>query len=432
MPRQKSRHVDDPVAVGRRIRRAREECGLSQRQLAFPGCSPAYISRIENGERIPSLQLLREIARRLEANEDFLATGRLSADVSVLAEAEIALRLDEMEEAGRLYAAVASEAVDDESRAKALEGLGHIAFREGRPRVALDYYERALALVPAKPWERPELAEGLARAYGTVGELAPAIALLTECVERYEKEADPIRYVRFASLLGYALTDSGDFAGAERIVAGALIRGREVRDPYTRARLYWSQSRLLLEQGRSELAERYARQTLETLRATEDTYAVAHAIEALAHVYLDLGRPDEAIELLREGAPLIDAAGTPIERAHYRIEEARALAALGDSMAAAALAMEASTQLGDAEPLDAGRAYVLLGQIFDKLDEPERASELFELGIDVLERVGQSRYLIEAYRGLAALLKSKGRAVDALELLERAVSVQERAGRVNA
>ena len=368
------------------------------------------------------------MARRLGTSEDYLATGGASTDVSVLAEAEIALRLDETEVAGHLYETAASEATDDATKAAALEGLGHIAFREGRPRDALDLYERALDLFKARPWERPELAEGLARAYATVGELAPAIALLSECVERYEKDADPIRQVRFASLLGYALTDGGDFAGAERVVAAALVRGREVRDPYTRARLYWSQSRLLLEQGKSELAERYARQTLETLRATEDTYAVAHAIEALAHVCLDLDRPDEAIELLREGAPLIDAAGTPIERAHYRIEEARALAALGESKAAAELAMTASAQLGGAEPADAGRAYVLLGQIFDDLHEPEKAAELYELGIDVLERFGQSRYLIEGYKRLAALLKSRGRAVDALELLERAVSIQERAG----
>ena len=65
MPRQKSTHVDDPKAVGERLRTAREAAGLSQRQLAFTGCSPAYISRIEGGDRIPSLQLLRELGRRL-------------------------------------------------------------------------------------------------------------------------------------------------------------------------------------------------------------------------------------------------------------------------------------------------------------------------------------------------------------------------------
>ena len=53
MPKQKSQHVDDPVAVGQRLREAREAAGLSQRDLSFSGCSAAYISRIEAGTRIP-------------------------------------------------------------------------------------------------------------------------------------------------------------------------------------------------------------------------------------------------------------------------------------------------------------------------------------------------------------------------------------------
>ena len=31
-------HYDDPVAVGQRLHEAREAAGLSQRELAFPGC----------------------------------------------------------------------------------------------------------------------------------------------------------------------------------------------------------------------------------------------------------------------------------------------------------------------------------------------------------------------------------------------------------
>jgi transcriptional regulator with XRE-family HTH domain len=49
---------------------------LSQRDLAFPGCSAAYISRIERGERVPSLQVLRELARRCGVSEAYLAWGQ--------------------------------------------------------------------------------------------------------------------------------------------------------------------------------------------------------------------------------------------------------------------------------------------------------------------------------------------------------------------
>src|SRR6186997_3244110 len=104
MPRRKSTHVDDPVEVGRRLREARERAGLSQRQLSFAGCSPAYISRIESGDRIPSLQLLRELGRRLWETEDYLATGaELGGDRGGLVEAEVALRLNDLDEAERLY-----------------------------------------------------------------------------------------------------------------------------------------------------------------------------------------------------------------------------------------------------------------------------------------------------------------------------------------
>jgi transcriptional regulator with XRE-family HTH domain len=68
-------HVDDPAAVGRRLKDARVAAGLSQRQLSFPGCSAAYISRLEAGDRVPSLQLLRKLATRLGADEQYLATG---------------------------------------------------------------------------------------------------------------------------------------------------------------------------------------------------------------------------------------------------------------------------------------------------------------------------------------------------------------------
>src|SRR3982750_3425834 len=104
MPRQKSTHVDDPAAVGARLKDARERAGLSQRQLAFPGCSPAYISRIEAGDRIPSLHLLRDLGKRLGVTEDFLATGRSEETApSALLDADLARRLDDPEKAAAAY-----------------------------------------------------------------------------------------------------------------------------------------------------------------------------------------------------------------------------------------------------------------------------------------------------------------------------------------
>ena len=427
MPRKKSTHVDDPAAAGLRLKAAREAAGVSQRRLAFPGCSAAYISRVEAGTRIASLPILRGLAERLGVTEAYLCSGGSATARSALDDAEIALRLDHTDEAAQLFENALMDAGSDAERARAFEGLGQLAQRAGNPQLAVDLFEKALSLVEDDVAERPSLAEGLARSYAALGQMARSISILERCVEASEN--DPVQYIRFAGLLGAALTDNGSFAEAERVLAHAISRGRDVKDPYTRARLYWSESRLHLEQGQTELAARYARRTLDILRATEDGYAIAHALQSLAHIYLDLRRSEDALELLEEGADLIRAAGTPLEIAQYRIDEARALAANERREEAAAMAMAATVELRGAEAVDLGRSYALLGEIFDDLGDTARAREVLELAIDLLEEEPPSRYLIQAYKRQAALLKARGDIEGALEVLERALGVQERVGR---
>jgi tetratricopeptide (TPR) repeat protein len=428
MPKMKSTHVDDAAAVGRRLRAAREQAGLSQRALAFAGCSSGYISRIEDGQRIPSLQLLRELGRRLGVSADYLATGDTrAAEASPLIDAQIALRLDEIDEAERLFEAISGSAVNPAERADAVEGLGHVAFRKGRLDTAIERFHEAARLAGVLEEERPGLADGLARAYAAAGLLAESIALLERCVARYED--DPLQFIRFAGLLSAALTDNGSFAEAERLLAHALNRGRQTSDPYARARLYWSEARLRLQQGQPEEAEHFALRSLELLRGTEDSYALARLLQGLAQIYIDQGRAVEALELLEEGRPLVATAGTPIEIAQYRLEEARVLAALGKREAAAALAMEVSSLLGGNRSLDAGRAFALLGRIFAELGDSARAHELLELAIEILEDRGQTRFLVDAYKDLASLLKDSGDSDGALALLEHALGVQAQSGR---
>src|SRR5260370_27353553 len=61
--------------IGQRLKRLRLERGLSQRELAAPGVSYAYISRIEAGTRQPSVKALRRLAAKLGVTADYLETG---------------------------------------------------------------------------------------------------------------------------------------------------------------------------------------------------------------------------------------------------------------------------------------------------------------------------------------------------------------------
>ncbi|MGI9659286.1 MAG: helix-turn-helix domain-containing protein, partial [Gaiellaceae bacterium] len=275
MPRQKSTHVDDPREVGRRLKEAREAAGVSQRRLAFPGCSPAYISRIEAGERIPSLQILRELGSRLDVDAEYLATG--SGDLeSAIVDAEIALRLGELDQAQAGFEETL-EGVSGTHRVRVLTGLGEVASRRSDMQGAIARFEEALAAGGGDPAQHPSLAESMGRAYAAVGRLPEAIAIFRRCVTVQRSSDDAVQMIRFACLLGYALTDNAELDEAERVVAEALERAQGLTDPYTRARLYWSQARLLGERGRSEESSRSARVALEVLRLTEASYAIAQA-----------------------------------------------------------------------------------------------------------------------------------------------------------
>jgi tetratricopeptide (TPR) repeat protein len=406
MPRQKSTHVDDPKAVGSRLRAARESAGLSQRQLAFPGCSPAYISRIESGVRIPSLQLLRELGRRLGVSADFLATGIDPAErVSVVLEAEIAVRLDELDLAEGLFTTLLDEAVDDGERATAHAGLGQVAYRRGDARGAIEHLETALELDGASEGEVADVAESLGRAYAMVGELESAIAVFERSLEAAARREDRLERIRFQLLLGDALVDSGNVGRAEQALAGALALGKSSAEPSVRVNLYWAQSRQRAERNDPEAAARYARRALEALRFAEDASRAARAHQLLARIELDRQRAEEALAILEEGRPLLEAVGNPVERAQYQLEEARAL-----------------TRLGRRE--EAARSYSALARIYEEMGDHREALELYELAVDLLRADNPTRYLAGIYARMAALYEAEGRTEAADEATKKAADMR--------
>jgi tetratricopeptide (TPR) repeat protein len=430
VPRRKSTHVDDPAAVGRRLREARERAGFSQRQLSFDGCSPAYISRIEAGERIPSLQLLREMGRRLGVSEDWLATGLerdLLGEDRTLLDAEIALRFNEIETAEQLYSQALDSATTNTERARALAGLGQIAFERGEPRRAVQRLEHALTLSRTDAADQPSLADTLGRAYAMLDDLEPAIRLFRQALGRANERRNSPEAVRFGVLLANAYIDNNEFAEAEEVLRQTVEKAENARDPIFRARIYWSLSRLHALQGEPTDAARYARKALELLELTEHTSYAARAHQLLAHVELDRGNPNEALDLLDRGLPLIREGGNPVDQALFQLEKARALVQLDRGAEAAQLAKDSAALLVDASPGDAGRGHAVVAEVYEQLGDRTRAIETYEQAADLLV-LNPNRYLLEVYAKLADLLEEEGRKDEALEILKKAVTVQARAG----
>jgi tetratricopeptide (TPR) repeat protein len=410
--------------VSSRLREARTRAGVSQAELSFPGCSPGYISRIEAGERVPSLQVIRELAHRLSVEEDWLARGgtappRDEAE-GLLSEADVALRLDHLETARELFERLVVEAPLAAQRLRAQGGLGQLAFREGDFHEAIRRIEGVLDEQPEL--DEPGLIDSLGRAYAQVGEHEAAIALLRRALDRAERDANPLDSIRFGVLLANAYIDDARFSEATDLLA-RLLEDASDGDALGLARLYWSQSRLHALRGEPESAARLARRALELLEATEHTQYLAKAYHLVAFAELDRGRPEEALELLRRGRALLGPRATVQETATFEIEEARALARLGRLEEAASLAMAAAAHFRDGHPLDVGRSFGELAASFDEIGDRGRARELYELAVEMLEQQ-PSRYLAEVYSRYGDLLESEGLEREALAVFRKGTRLQ--------
>src|SRR3989441_2783417 len=117
--------------VGERLRRLRSAKGLSQRELASPGVSYAYISRIEAGARTPSVKALRQLASKLGVSVEQLETGKPTP-------VEQGVELAELE-FGSLTAQelrAAQAAADETARDGAPHAAGHVLEQRRKAEVA--------------------------------------------------------------------------------------------------------------------------------------------------------------------------------------------------------------------------------------------------------------------------------------------------------
>ena len=417
-------HVDSPEAVGKRLKEARLAAGMSQRELSFPGCTAVYICRIEKGDRVPSLQVLRELARRLGVDENYLAAGAARVDeTESLVEAEVALRLDQLELAEHLYTQTLEASTDRVNRGRALGGLGEIDLHAGRLDEAIELLEESRRLLGDGLVGYPGIVDALARAYGLASEFEQAIALLEHSLQLARDRRDDLAEARFSILLANVLIDNGNLASARELLGHSLAKSEESTDPILQARLYWSQSRLHSAEANAEAASRYARMALAAIELTENISYAARAHQLLAHVELEQGNAEEALDLVDRGQALAARAGGADADGYFKIVRSQALAQLGREEEAIAGAMELAGAF-ESRPDLAGRAYAVAADVYAQTGDRARALELYELSGELMADRDHA-FIRELYAKMAELLEAEGRKDDALELLERAMGLKE-------
>jgi transcriptional regulator with XRE-family HTH domain len=418
--------------IGERLRRLRLERRLSQRKLAGPGMTGAYVSRIELGDRRPSVRALRELASTLGVSPAYLETGsEIGADEERelrLADAELRLRLDGEPSTAVLRSILdeATACADAVSALRARIALGLEAARRGDHEETIRQLGRAIESELVTAAARPDVYAVLGESYSLAGRPERAAELFSSALAELERlsPSDYAGRIRFSTYLSYALTDLGELERASAVIEDAMGYVDEATDRYVRIRVYWSVGRIAHEQGKPLLALDHFRHAVALLEATEDTFHLARAYLSCAFAMLASDQDlDEAAHLIEKAEDLLGRNPEPRDLAVvHRLRGMRCLReAKWDEAERHARAAQALTL---ALPNQHALACWLLAEALAGRGDPG-AGEAFAKAADLIEQHGTIRERVDVLTARARYLRGAGDGDRALELLEQATSLGE-------
>ncbi|MFI9418350.1 helix-turn-helix domain-containing protein [Streptomyces werraensis] len=417
---------DEPGTIGRRVQQLRVARGLTQKQLAEPVYTPAYISTLEAGRVRPSDDALRHLAERLGVEFDELATGRSARRVTELrlrlTEAQRALAVGEAESAVEQYTALLAEAEAQElaeEQAAALLGLGECALDTGELADGQRYFEEAEARLADAPLPaRVPALRGRAVAHYLAGELRYAVYLLESTIDELNRGGlhDPdALLLLYASVIGPYM-DMGAHARAAQAAEFALALAPQSGDPALVARMHRSVARTLLAEGRLAEADASLAKAAELYRGLQLRTELANCHWMRGYVYAQNGELERAEAEMREALHMLSATRATLYSSQLTVELADVLHRRGRSEEAAELLRDV---LGGLSPergaVHAAAAHRLLGIIAEDARDTDRAEEHYVRALSLLERAGAAGDLADLCRLLGDLLRRTGRVEAALD-----------------
>ena len=413
--------------VGQRIRRLRLSRGLSQRAISAPGVSYAYISRIENGGRKPSLKALRAIASRLGVDPEYLETGSAvpaSKERELrLADAELELRMGmDLDRAEQILVNLLAEDVPDGLEVRIRATLGALVARRGDNDEAMRQLEAVVASGGVRPETRPDVYETLSRAYLATNAPVMAIKLLDGCIAAVDQDD---RYltaqIRYRSFLANALSAMGALDRARAVLDEATERADRLGGFGDRVALHWERARLLWMEGDGDAALSAVSHARALAELAEDTLQVARAYLFSAQILNYDGRAEEAGPHLEKAERMLAFGDDAADRGLLRAEQAKRAAILGRGDEALGLAQEASGLLGDDARYNS-RGWHALAAAHVALGDVDAADAEYRRAVDALAERGQWREAVRISQDWAADVRAAGREADAYQVLERATS----------
>ena len=370
--------------VGVRLKAARTRAGLTQRELAEPRYTKAYISALENGLIKPSMAALRFLARRLgTVPAAFLADHDTHWE---RLDAELRLAAGDWASAADRFRSIVDAGVAGGGRGLALLGLAEASYRLGRSRdvVALAAEARELLTGAGRTAEAQRATYWLAAGHHASDDPARARMLFEELLAAAGTDApEPDLRVRTLIALATVLTHSGEPTPAIALLEEARRIGADL-DDRRRATLLHSLAQSYRISGDLEGAVRTGTESLALFRAVDARGDAAMTDNELALTYLGLGNLAEAERHAIAARSQLEREHDDFRLAHVGDTQARIALARDDLTSASALASEA-VELAEASQNDKGLVDALLtiARTRRRQDDREAAGQALARAADV-------------------------------------------------
>lgn len=429
-----------PDQIGARVKRLRVERGMTQRALAEPGYTAAYVSTLEAGKTNPSEAALRYFAERLKVTYEELAIGvpaGLRTEIrDGLAEAQ--RLMDGDGEAGPAEALLRhlierAEAYDlTDLIAELRVTLGSFLLRHGALAEGREQFEQAEALLADQPLTaRVRAIRGRATAHYLQGDIRYSCYLLETTINELNGGGlpDPASLMLlYAAVIGPYL-ELGALERATKAATLALDLAPRVSDPVAVATLHRSVARTMAAGGRFDEAEAALIKAAEVYQQWEIRVELAQCHWMRGYLHAQHERLTDAERELRTAAEMLRAAGATFYAAQVEVELADVHWHLGHTAEAEALLAPLLSGLGPGHgAVHAAAAHRLLGLIRERTDDLDAAEQHYRKAVELQLDAAVTGDLADTSRLLGDLLDRQGRTREAVAAYRQGLSTLARPG----
>lgn len=424
--------------IAQRLRIARIAAGLTQQELAGNEFSKSYISALERGKMIPSIQALDRLARRLGVTIGFLLgetippptlseqerAVREKAATLQLGHAEALLRQDQPHAAWEVLGAEPTDLLSMQQRVTWYWLAGWALRLIGRPEEAVHFLKRGLNLAEPLLHQGPDDQQEQLRQLVEWLHCFLAMALCAQdqmylALLEYRRGLDAIGEQRITDLefkflvykgLGSMYLTLGRYSEAITYYKRAVKQAVDLNDLLQLASAYWGLGIAYQESDDLDSAWEAYQDALQILEGQKNWRLAAKIRVLLGEVLTKLRYYEEAEEQVRESLTGAQQLGD----SHTVGNAMLILAALHLAKSKPENAIEAINegmlQMGQkVDPLTEGQFYLKLAEAHTAQRNSAATEQSLKLAIKILEPTQLQLMLDQAHERYARFLAEQGR-----------------------